>query len=73
MAYRANVTDTQQDNLELANFEGGSPVFAKDSVNAAVTRVIAKGFQTGAEREIGGVILPPADALGRFDEALIGR
>ena len=73
MAYRANVSDTEQDNLELADFEGGSPVFTKDSVSATVTRIIAKGFQTSAEREIGGVILPPSDALGRFEEALIGR
>ena len=62
--YRTNVTDAQQDDLELATFEGGVPVFKQ----ASDTKVIAKGLDGSPERTIGKVVVPWNDNPGRFDD-----
>ena len=74
--YRANVTDTQQNVLEAAQFEAGVPVFEDHK-----TRVIARGAQTATQRAAhgaairnnAGVIMPWADVPGRFVETQIGK
>jgi|ETNvirnome_2_300_1030623.scaffolds.fasta_scaffold23616_4 hypothetical protein len=80
---RSNITDKEQDQLEEANNDGGIPVFKKNSADVAVTRVIAKGLDGSPEKvayntsnRIGsnaGVVYPPSDNPGRFEDALIGR
>ena len=71
-SYRANVTDRSQTVLETAQFEDGIPVH-EDSV----TRVVARGSQTGAQRtnnagtniqSNAGVVMPWDDKPGRFLE-----
>ena len=74
---RENVTDNEQDILENAEFEGGSPVFDNGK-----TRVVAKGAQTATQKtsnggsNIGsnaGVIFPHDDRPGSFLGDTIGR
>ena len=75
--YRKNVTDKAQNELEASTFNGGAPTFEEGK-----TRVVAKGFQTAAQktanagsaiRNNAGVIMPPSDCPGRFVESLQGK
>jgi len=74
--YIANVTNKNQDERELAAFEGGAPVFVDDK-----TRVVAKGAQTGAERTMNGgtlrsnngVVMPYSDRPGLDINELQGK
>lgn len=79
MAYRANVTDKQQAQIEEFNFDGGSPVFADGE-----TRMIGKEARGGAMRVIGansgvpansssGVVIPHDDQPTRIPSDTIGR
>lgn len=79
MAYRANVTDKQQNQLEEATFEGGIPVFEDRE-----TRVVGKEARGGTMRVIGansgvpansssGVVIPHDDLPGSFPSDTIGR
>ena len=70
MAYRANVTDRQQDILERAQFEDGIPVHEDQKI-----RVVAKGAQTAKQRTAdagstfranAGVVMPHDDVPNRF-------
>jgi hypothetical protein len=66
MAYRnLNIADSSsgQDIIELAAFEGGSQTHEIDGT----IKVIAKGNQTGAERNVGGVIVNYGAKLGTTD------
>ena len=79
--FRKDPTDRQQDVLETAAFEGGSPVPVDGEI-----RVVAKGDQTGTERvahavtgsgvdikKNAGVVMPWADKPGRFEEVTQGK
>ena len=75
--FRADVTDRQQDILENAAFEGGSPVHVDGEI-----RVVAKGAQTGSQRVAhaagsirsgSGVIMPHDDKPGRFEDVTQGK
>jgi hypothetical protein len=74
MGYRKNPTDKNQNEIEGAAFEQGVPVFTDDK-----TRVVAKGLQTaplrtahssaqGGERNNAGVVMPPSDKPGKFEQ-----
>lgn len=58
MAYRANETNRQIDQLEVATHEGGVPVFVDQT-----TRVISKGVDGRPERLLGGVVTPASDHI----------
>jgi hypothetical protein len=71
-SYRANVTDRSQTVLETAQFEDGIPVHEN-----SVTRVVARGSQTGTQKtnnagtniqSNAGVIMSHDDQPGRFLE-----
>jgi hypothetical protein len=66
--YRENVTDKEQQVIEDAEFENSVAVFVD-----AKTRVVPKGNGGGAERDIGGVVVPASDKVGSFTEATIGK
>ena len=77
MAYRANVTDRQQDILERAQFESGIPVHEDEKV-----RVVANGAQTAkqrvadagsAHRSNAGVIMSHDDEPNRFLSEQVGK
>jgi len=72
MSYRANVTDRSQTVLETAQFEDGIPVHEN-----SVTRVVARGNQTGVQKtnnagatipSNAGVVFPWDDKPGKFME-----
>jgi len=65
---RENVTDKEQQNIEDAEFENSVPVFEDGK-----TRVIIKGNYGGAERDVGGVVVPDSDKVGCFCEETIGK
>ena len=77
-SFRSNVTDRQQDQLEEATFDGGSPHFAD-----AKTRVVTKGAPHAAAqrtanagstlRSNAGVVMPHDDKPGLNVEALQGK
>lgn len=75
--YIQNVTNKNQDERELAAFDGGAPVLVD-----AKTRVVAKGAQTGAQKTMNagtnigsnnGVVMPASDKPGLFIEELQGK
>ena len=75
--YIQNVTDKNQDERELAAFDGGAPVF-----DDAKTKVVAKGAQTGTEKTMNagttirsnnGVVMPYGDKPGLNVEELQGK
>jgi len=66
--YRENVTNKEQQDIEDAEFENSVPVFTD-----AKTRVVIKGNNGGAERDIGGVVVPTSDKVGSFTEETIGK
>jgi hypothetical protein len=66
--FRENVTDKEQTDIENAEFENSVAVFVD-----AKTRVVPKGNGGGAERDIGGVVVPASDKVGSFTEATIGK
>ena len=66
--YRADVTDKEQTEIENAEFANSVPVFVDGK-----TRVVPKGNGGGAERDVGGVVVPASDKVGRFTEATIGK
>jgi len=66
--FRENVTNKQQQVIEDAEFENSVPVFMN-----SVTRVVPKGNGGGAERDVGGVVVPASDKVGCFCEATIGK
>jgi hypothetical protein len=66
-SFRENVTDKEQEDLETATFDSGVPVFTDEK-----TRVVSRG-RGGAEREIGGVVVPASDKIGTFESDTIGK
>jgi hypothetical protein len=66
--FRANVTDKEQTDIENAEFQNSVAVFVDNK-----TRVVPKGNGGGAERDIGGVVVPASDKVGSFTEATIGK
>ena len=79
--FRVDVTDRQQDILEDAAFEGGSPVHVDGEI-----RVVAKGAQTGTQRvnhavtgsgvdiaKNAGVVMSHDDKPGRFEDVTQGK
>ena len=66
--YRANVTNKEQQVIEDAEFENSVPVFMNDA-----TRVVPKGNGGGAERDVGGVVMPADARPGCFCEESIGK
>ena len=77
-AYRENITNKQQDVVEEAQFEGGSPVFGDGK-----TRVVSKSApQSAAQRTANagtnlyknaGVVMPHDDQPGRMVEETQGK
>ena len=68
MAFRANVTDKEQTDIENAEFENSVAVFVDQK-----TRVVPKGNGGGAERISGGVVMPASDKFGAFTENTTGK
>ena len=77
MAFRANVTDKQQDEIENAEHEAGVPVYADGK-----TRIIGRGQHTATQRtqnagidlrSNAGVIIPHDDLPNNFAGDTIGR
>jgi hypothetical protein len=66
--YRTDVTNKQQQVIEDAEFENSVPVFMNGK-----TRVVIRGNNGGAERDVGGVVVPADDKVGCFCEATIGK
>ena len=66
--FRENVTNKEQTDIENAEFENSVPVFMNEK-----TRVIIKGNNGGAERDVGGVVVPMSDRVGCFCEQTIGK
>jgi len=64
---RTNVTNKQQQVIEDAEFENSVPVFMNSK-----TRVVVKGAG-GAERDVGGVVIPASDRYGAFTENTTGK
>jgi len=65
--YRENVTNKGQQVIEDAEFENSVPVFMNSK-----TRVVVKAAG-GAERDVGGVVIPASDKFGSFTEATQGK
>ena len=79
MAYRANVTDKSQSEIEDSTFSNGAPVFIDGK-----TRVVAKALHTapyktannssvGGTRNNAGVVMPPSDTPSRFVSETQGK
>lgn len=81
MAYRADVTDKQQDVLEAATFENGIPVHEDSKIrvivkkNGAAEERVAHA-DTGSGVDIGknaGVVMPASDVTSRFESDTQGK
>jgi hypothetical protein len=77
--YKANITDAQQSAIELAEFDGGVPVFEDQKTRVVVKKLggaehVSHG--TTADVNIGknaGVSMPWNDKPGRFESDTQGR